>query len=344
MSQIDLVVRQFVDDYLNTKSFPSGIASTTKSHFIDVAEIGAEGDGIADDSDAFIESFKLAAKSRKTVIVPPGTYIIGKQVDIDYSNPILIGIGDAVLKRKDNSGPMTMLRMFGPHMRISGLTFDGNRLNNLDNDSGELLAYGDDAKLSDLIFKNGEYVSLQVFGSRASVKDSHFSSEITAKCQFGIYAGDKRATDLLVDNCTFIKYRLNAILTAPYTPDIGATRTRISHCRFEQNNDDGAGQIDLQQWGIIENSVFTHVKNGTSFAIEMQGGGIIKGNVMEGNGSNRSAVEIQGGGPYEVYGNVAQGYANGLIIQDVPRYEKIGYINEHDNHWNCPVKVRDLRA
>lgn len=339
---IDSVIKQFVGDYLRTKlgaGEPPPVA-VANPHVVDVTTVGAKGDGVMDDADAFIESFKLARNSGRPVIVPGGrVYVIGSELDVNYPYAAITGIGNPWLRRKNNSGPMTLLRLLAPHARLSGLAFAGNSVNNKGNDSGELLVYGDDARLSNLSFGSGEYISLQVLGSRVSVRDSDFQSEITANCKFGVYAGG-RATDLFVDNCTFTRFRLNAILTAPYAPGVGASRTRIAHCRFIENNDDGAGQVDLQQWATVINCVFSHAPNGTSFGIECQGGGIIVGNVLNGNGSNRSGIEIQGGQGYEVSGNFVEGYENGLLLEEIPGFQPTDYINEHDNHWNCPVKIR----
>ena len=74
-----------------------------------VKDFGAVGDGVTDDTDAFIQ----AGQSGQTVGVPEGVYVVSQQVAL-VDNTHIVGVGDnSVIKFKDGNGRHTLFRATG---------------------------------------------------------------------------------------------------------------------------------------------------------------------------------------------------------------------------------------
>lgn len=165
-----------VVDTTNTYSVPtytaSGTGAVTRS-FTDkarevasVKDYGAVGNGIANDTNAFINA--IAANG--AVFVPPGTYLITQTLEIG-SNKLLYGAGKTSILKTSGS-TFDTLALIGSYATVSDLTIDGG-------DTGIIL-YGKTAPCVQNIVQNvairNVNIGIEIDGYTSSANPSHWHS------------------------------------------------------------------------------------------------------------------------------------------------------------------------
>lgn len=107
---------------------PGGL--TIGNFSINASDYGAKGDGVTDDSAALNAAFAAASVKKGTVILLPGTYLVGATINIP-NGVSLQGVGQPTLKVKDGStaDPALLSSNATSDSIISGVKLDGNRSN-----------------------------------------------------------------------------------------------------------------------------------------------------------------------------------------------------------------------
>lgn len=113
-------------------------AVSTIDVFIDPRDFGAVGDGVTDDTAAFLAAIaKVGEIGGGTIIVPKGYTFIVTRIRIDVDNVRMLGLG-GILKEKDNTAqdPQTAYYIIDAYnvdnITLENLTIDGNAVNNDD--------------------------------------------------------------------------------------------------------------------------------------------------------------------------------------------------------------------
>jgi len=88
---------------------------------INVKAFGATGDGVTDDTTAILEAVRVASGQKAKVVLPPGTYLLTQQIDVNADYLTLEGRGQAVLSW-DVAGYAVRVR--ANYCRIEGLTIN----------------------------------------------------------------------------------------------------------------------------------------------------------------------------------------------------------------------------
>lgn len=151
--------------------FTGSVATNVEAklaQYVSVKDFGAVGDGITDDTAAFVSA---AASGSVAVYVPDGTYIV--------SSFTLNGqklFGSATLKWKASTST-PMITLSGDGCKITGLTFDGNGANQ--SSSTELITFSTapNATIQNNIFKDGRYKCILTdvaVSTGVSIKDNKF--------------------------------------------------------------------------------------------------------------------------------------------------------------------------
>jgi hypothetical protein len=188
---------------------------------------------------------------------------------------------------------------------------------------------------------NSVYISIEAASVRPTIRYCILTGGGAAGGPiFGIWSASQAAgpnyhgQDVTVDHCVISGYFLNGIYTGGMAGYNTSVRPNVTNCIFIENNTDGgAAQIDVEGWAVVRGCKFFHVATIHSFAIEAHGGGNFTDNLGIAAGSDRSFMEIQGGGPYDVTRNTASGYGAGVQFDQgfdgtrVTDYVKV-YLND----------------
>lgn len=252
------------------------LAWIKKSEVTYVTDYGAKGDGVTDDSQAFID----AVANRGLIIVPPGKYRITKPVTLQ-SNTILTGCGGSVLLI-DGAVPTINIWSEGlvyhdiVNVRItnleltlhpnattgSGISIVQNYKENVTMQSAIANIYLDHLYIHDINDRG-----INTFGGGIGSKRKHGYPEIYIdRCVLERCKGSIINSSVIVKitNCYF-KYNKGGGGEA-ISIDNGCIYSVISNCTFDQN-DGGAGAIStdeteflmIDRCAFVDNAV-THIK------------------------------------------------------------------------------------
>lgn len=252
------------------------LAWIKKSEVTYVTDYGAKGDGVTDDSQAFIN----AVANRGLIIVPPGKYRITKPIPLQ-SNTILTGCGGSVLLI-DGAIPTINIWSAGlvyhdiVNIRItnleltlhpnattgSGISIVQNYQENVTMQSAIANIYLDHLYIHDINDRG-----INTFGGGIGSKRKHGYPEIYIdRCVLERCKGSIINSSVIVKitNCYF-KYNKGGGGEA-VSIDNGCIYSVISNCTFDQN-DGGAGAIStdeteflrIDRCAFVDNMV-THIK------------------------------------------------------------------------------------
>ena len=252
------------------------LAWIKKSEVTYVTDYGAKGDGVTDDSQAFIN----AVANRGLIIVPPGKYRITKPVTLQ-SNTILTGCGGSVLLI-DGAVPtiniwstgliyhdVTNIRITNLELTLhpnarsgSGISIVQNYQENVTMQSAIANIYLDHLYIHDINDRG-----INTFGGGIGSKRKHGYPEIYIdKCILERCKGSIINSSVIVKitNC-IIRYNKGGEGEA-VSIDNGCIYSVISNCTFDQN-DGGAGAIStdeteflrIDRCAFVDNMV-THIK------------------------------------------------------------------------------------
>lgn len=99
----------------------------------DVSHYGATGDGTTDDTAAVQAAIDAAEVDGGTVLFPQGTYLMS-EVLVGGDSVTLAGAAGATLKAVANqASAKSIIRIEANHVRVTGLSFDGNGSNQVNN-------------------------------------------------------------------------------------------------------------------------------------------------------------------------------------------------------------------
>lgn len=252
------------------------LAWIKKSEVTYVTDYGAKGDGVADDSQAFIN----AVANRGLIIVPPGKYRIKKPITLQ-SNTILTGCGGSVLLI-DGAVPtiniwsagmvyhdVTNIRITNLELTLhpnattgSGISIVQDYKENVTMQSAIANIYLDHLYIHDINDRG-----INTFGGSIGSKRKHGYPEIYIdRCVLERCKGSIINSSVIVKitNC-YIKYNKGGGGEA-ISIDNGCIYSVISNCTFDQN-DGGAGAIStdeteflrIDRCAFVDNMV-THIK------------------------------------------------------------------------------------
>lgn len=252
------------------------LAWIKKSEVTYVTDYGAKGDGVTDDSQAFIN----AVANRGLIIVPPGKYRITKPVTLQ-SNTILTGCGGSVLLI-DGAVPtiniwsagtvyhdVTNIRITNLELTLhpnarsgSGISIVQNYIENVTMQSTIANIYLDHLYIHDINDRG-----INTFGGGIGSKRKHGYPEIYIdRCILERCKGSIINSSVIVKitNC-IIRYNKGGGGEA-VSIDNGCIYSVISNCTFDQN-DGGAGAIStdeteflrIDRCAFVDNMV-THIK------------------------------------------------------------------------------------
>ena len=252
------------------------LAWIKKSEVTYVTDYGAKGDGVTDDSQAFIN----AVANRGLIIVPPGKYRITKPITLQ-SNTILTGCGGSVLLI-DGAVPtiniwsagmvyhdVTNIRITNLELTLhpnattgSGISIVQNYQENVTMQSAIANIYLDHLYIHDINDRG-----INTFGGGIGSKRKHGYPEIYIdRCVLERCKGSIINSSVIVKitNC-YIKYNKGGGGEA-ISIDNGCIYSVISNCTFDQN-DGGAGAIStdeteflrIDRCAFVDNMV-THIK------------------------------------------------------------------------------------
>lgn len=133
------------------------LASAGSGEFVTPQMFGAVGDGVTDDTTAFIDCLT----DGHPVYVPSGTYIID-DITITRSNLLMLGAGKLDFKTNDGG-----LEITGSRNRIMGIAFEGNLFaySAVDATKSLLKLIGDDNIIDGCAFKGGNYSGIACEGN-----------------------------------------------------------------------------------------------------------------------------------------------------------------------------------
>lgn len=130
---------------LYSQSFPGGVARTLAGRLdetLSVKDFGAQGDGVTDDSAAFIEAIGAAAGSAR-LYVPEGIYILSRMLRLPSNSYIYgAGIDKSVLKMAASAPLKTSCMHSGAkddkrfNIHLMDFTIDGNLQDRIGNKDG----------------------------------------------------------------------------------------------------------------------------------------------------------------------------------------------------------------
>lgn len=252
------------------------LAWIKKSEVTYVTDYGAKGDGVTDDSQAFIN----AVANRGLIIVPPGKYRITKPITLQ-SNTILTGCGGSVLLI-DGAVPainiwsagliyhdVTNIRITNLELTLypnarsgSGISIVQNYQENVTMQSAIANIYLDHLYIHDINDRG-----INTFGGGIGSKRKHGYPEIYIdRCILERCKGSIINSSVIVKitNC-IIRYNKSGGGEA-VSIDNGCIYSVISNCTFDQN-DGGAGAIStdeteflrIDRCAFVDNMV-THIK------------------------------------------------------------------------------------
>lgn len=252
------------------------LAWIKKSEVTYVTDYGAKGDGVTDDSQAFIN----AVANRGLIIVPPGKYRITKPITLQ-SNTILTGCGGSVLLI-DGAVPainiwsagliyhdVTNIRITNLELTLypnarsgSGISIVQNYQENVTMQSTIANIYLDHLYIHDINDRG-----INTFGGGIGSKRKHGYPEIYIdRCILERCKGSIINSSVIVKitNC-IIRYNKSGGGEA-VSIDNGCIYSVISNCTFDQN-DGGAGAIStdeteflrIDRCAFVDNMV-THIK------------------------------------------------------------------------------------
>ena len=94
---------------------------------LDVRTFGARGDGVADDTAAVHAGIAAAVNSGRTLLIPKGTYLVGKPIRVTAHGLKIVGAGAQHTVLKASAEMDRLLYLRGTGMVISRLTLDANK-------------------------------------------------------------------------------------------------------------------------------------------------------------------------------------------------------------------------
>jgi hypothetical protein len=166
---------------------------------VSAKDFGAKGDGNTDDSTAL----QLWLDSSDTLVLTEGTYIVNATLNVTRSNVNINGLGSkCILKKKANTdGDILWIRgtagTYLDNITVSGVTFDGNRLNQTGIGTTRTLLqtrYINDLTIRDNEFINAGYagawvgevgVGVNVTDATNAVVDGNYIYRCIAGVQYG---------------------------------------------------------------------------------------------------------------------------------------------------------------
>jgi len=96
--------------------------------YISPVDFGANGSDNIDDSDAFQKSIEVSKKLNNSLIfIPPGRYLIGKEISIDEVNNLTIEGNGAILEKPSGSPSNVFYGNYNRQITIRNIIFMGNR-------------------------------------------------------------------------------------------------------------------------------------------------------------------------------------------------------------------------
>ena len=123
---INLYELKGITDRTNLSKYNEFIGENRTGGVYNVRDYGAKGDGITDDTIAFVDA--LTAANGSTVIVPPGTYVVNS-ITTDGLNINMVGIGNPLLQLKASKAYNRCLYIKNANsIHLEGIAFDAERL------------------------------------------------------------------------------------------------------------------------------------------------------------------------------------------------------------------------
>lgn len=242
----------------------SNIVDYEKIFPLTVKSYGAKGDGITDDTAAIIECLN----KQHYVIFTPGTYRVTSL--IDFNNKSIIGV-NATLYATNNG-----------RFRFDGCNVLGLHFASVD--TGTLTtcsAINNGTIFKDCIF-NPTTIGLEIGASNTSVINCRFHGN--SRANFGIWADAQniQVEKVVIDNCYFESFNLNAIFG--FAKQLVITNSKFTNNHL-QTAPTGGGQIDIVKYDsdesyaetIIDNCSITGGNSVTS-GVEVEGSNVIISN------------------------------------------------------------------
>ncbi len=264
----------------------TGAVSTTVQtklrQTVSVQDFGAVGDGVTDDTTAFVSA---TASGAVAIYVPSGTYVVSS---FTLTSQQLFGSG--TLKWKASTST-TMITLSGDGCKINGLVFDGNGANQSSSTALITFSTAPNAVIQNNTFKNGRYKCILTdvaVSTGASIKDNNFIDWGT------------------ISSCDVVTFRSpNYIASGNYFENIGD-----GHCIRTGLFSGDATTTPVSNGTICGNVFFTTLHVGVTCELYTQGL-TITGNSFDGLESGVK-IEASGGTQKDITidGNVFKNLAN----------------------------------
>lgn len=310
------------------------VARTTQAklrEFVSVKDFGAVGDGVTDDTAAFL----AAIANSRTIYVPDGgTYIVSGILSLN-DNTAFVGIGSPTIKKKNNDTNAHCIFFISSKKNVSfsALTLDGNGANQTASASSNkavVEVWNDSANIqfNSVVIQNGYKWNMFLKGnSDAGAPSGVVLTNSSTKGALGFVGGIAAAdgntgiacigADLKAVNCNFFDRVDLEPNTSAQTVD-----ANFSNCKFFMMLDSGInglyGSLTVSgctfyaqpnlpcvqiYGGTINGNVFEGVKQGVVLATEWYGiivlGNNNRGTMIVGNKINNATIGIGFAGPTE---------------------------------------------
>lgn len=310
------------------------VARTTQAklrEFVSVKDFGAVGDGVTDDTAAFL----AAIANSRTIYVPDGgTYIVSGILSLN-DNTAFVGIGSPTIKKKNNDTNAHCIFFISSKKNVSfsALTLDGNGANQTASASSNkavVEVWNDSANIqfNSVVIQNGYKWNMYLKGnSDAGAPSGVVLTNSSTKGALGFVGGIAAAdgntgiacigADLKAVNCNFFDRVDLEPNTSAQTVD-----ANFSNCKFFMMLDSGIsglyGSLTVSgctfyaqpnlpcvqiYGGTINGNVFEGVKQGVVLATEWYGiivlGNNNRGTMIVGNKINNATIGIGFAGPIE---------------------------------------------
>lgn len=355
----------------------------TTMPFAKVKDYGAVGNGIANDTPAFI----LALAANYLVYVPAGTYRVNTVTLASYRRLVGDGQGATIIKAIDGAvlDKLITIPNTASGVTFVGITFDGNRNNEgmLNGTSALCNVSGRKVKFSDCEMTGGTYYGAFVGDNALAAKDIHFelcdihdNGGVVSNAGHGIGVGSGGVVtpqDIRLTNCT-VRKNYNTI-TKPNDSsgvNMNVKGVKILGCVFEDNYNEAGGQIvingdtvsDICDADISDNTIRTSAHFGApadrTAGIEIQGKKFnISRNKMYLINTDETGISIgteaaASGGSGMISFNEIEGCGTGIALSpNTPlagvtvignRVDALVGISTDASHSYINIKANDFRA